>query len=189
MLSIEDNVAGSNAAKNEDPGARYSAYKTTHVGEINSSEVKDWTNNSGSASDANLAKRLVEGIVGKGFKKDANGSYTLVNNEVELKVSKVTDTAKTATENKKELAWIVKQVVGQDAQRLMDEDNSERTKNIHRLLRFYPGDIIYLNIKLNTPSISVSTGQKVTEGTLENKYNTSQQSYALKITLGPHEEL
>ena len=86
------------------------------------------------------------------------------------------------------IANIVRQVVGQDATRLMDEDNSERTKDIHRLLRFYAGDIIYMNIKLNRPAVTVSTGQSVTENTLEANYAT-EQNYTLKITLKAAEAL
>jgi hypothetical protein len=123
-------------------------------------------------SDANLARRLVAAVVTKGL----TGTT--------LKVSKVNDPAITAeADKKKELAWIVSQVVGQDATRLMNEDNTQRTRDIHQLLRFYPGDIIYMNIKLNMPTVTIGQGQRtdINQTSLESSYQ--QQNYTLKITL------
>jgi hypothetical protein len=182
MLSLSG-LNSDAAAKNEDPNtgpsARYNAYDSNIINQIENSELSSWSNPIGSASDANLARRLVAAIVGKGL--DGSGA---------LKESKVVDLTKTEAEKKAELAYIVRQVVGQDAQRLMDEDNSERTKDVRRLLRFYENDIIYMNIKLKTPNVTVATGQiGVTKTGLQDKYITNEQSYTLKITLGPAETL
>jgi len=81
------------------------------------------------------------------------------------------------------LANIVAQVVGQDASRLMNEDNSERTINMHVPLRFIAGDVIYVNIKLVKPTIQVGIGQNVLRSDIEGKYN-KDENYTLKITLG-----
>jgi hypothetical protein len=175
MLSLTG--SGANAAVVDETSggaaARYAEYDSEHLTEI-AGEFSAWTKASnGSASDANLAKRLVAAIVGKGFESDG----------VTLKETKVGDN------NSADLANIVRQVVGQDAQRLMDEDNSERTKDVRRLLRFYENDVIYMNIKLKTPNVTVALGQGGVDKTgLEAKYVT-EQSYTLKITLGPVETL
>jgi hypothetical protein len=161
--AVDETIAG--------PAARYTAYNSTHLSEINSADISQWTNKTGSISDANLAKRLTAAIIEKGF-----SAGTLVESNVQ-----------TATTS--DLAHIVRQVVGQDATRLMNEDNSERSGAIHQLLRFYEGDIIYVKIKLNTPNVSVSSGQVggVTKSALESSYN--EKSYILKIILGPREVL
>ncbi len=175
MLSLTG--SGANAAVVDETSggaaARYAEYDSEHLTEI-AGEFSAWTKASnGSASDANLAKRLVAAIVGKGFESDG----------ITLKETKVGDN------NSADLANIVRQVVGQDAQRLMDEDNSERTKDIRRLLRFYENDVIYMNIKLKTPNVTVASGQSgVNKSGLEAKYVT-EQSYTLKITLGAAETL
>jgi hypothetical protein len=160
MLSISSDAA----AINETNGAleRYNAY--TKLNYIDTTDVVYWPD-MGTSSDANLAVCLVRKIVGKGL-----------NSNNELVMSNVNDT-NTAT-----LAYIVKQVVGQDASRLMDVDNSQRSKDKVQLLRFYPNDIIYLNIKLSKPTVSVGTGQIISSSVLADNYQT-EQSYTLKITL------
>jgi hypothetical protein len=155
------------------PVTRYAQYSTVAKNEINNTPITSWTNQTGSMSDANLARRLVAAVVTKGL----TGTT--------LKVSKVNDPAITAdVDKKKELAWIVAQVVGQDATRLMNEDNTERTRDIHQLLRFYPGDIIYMNIKLNMPTVTIGQGQHpgITQSSLEGSYQ-QEQNYTLKIIL------
>jgi hypothetical protein len=177
MLSLTNDAAGNAAAVAETngDGARYAAYK--HKTEIETVELASWTNATGSAADANLAKRLVAEIVKKGLNTDGT-----------LKSSAVTNQLSPA-DNKKELAYIVSQVVGQDGTRLMNRDNSQRTKNVHQLLRFYENDIIYVSITLNTPQVTVSPGQAIalTAGKFESSY--SPKKYTLKITLGPKEVL
>jgi hypothetical protein len=139
-----------------------------------STEVAAMTNASGSASDANLAVRLVQAILKKGLVGNA-----LTGNPIEY--SKVNDASLTAVEKKAALAYIVAQVLGQDATRAMNADNSERTVEQHQLLRFYEGDVIYMSIKLKTPNVTVGEGNAVGEATFENSYD--EQTYVLKITL------
>jgi hypothetical protein len=160
MLSISSNEA----ATKEINGAldRYNAY--TKVNYIDTTDVVNWPE-TGTAVDANLAIRLVRKIVGKGL--DANSEL-------------VTSDVNTGIPNS--LAYIVKQVVGQDATRLMNVDNNERTKDKVQLLRFYPNDVIYLNIKLAKPSVTVGVGQKIAGAAFADSY-TTEQSYTIKITL------
>jgi hypothetical protein len=146
--------------------------------EVNGTEIHQWSNETGSASDANLARRLVAAIVKKGLN---------LNGTLKTDPSKVVDATLSGKDAKATLAYIVRQVVGQDATRLMNEDNSERTKDHKQLLRFYPDDVIYMNIKLNTPSVNPASGQTVNKGVLERSY--SVQNYTLKITLGEKEAL
>ncbi len=123
---------------------------------------------SSSSSDANLALRLVKTLVAKGL--DANGAPT---------VSAV------SAGNSDSLANIVSQVVGQDASRLMNVDNSQRTRDQHILLRFYEGDVIYMNITVTAPNVSVgATNQLVSKAALEAMYPSSNNNFTLKITLG-----
>jgi hypothetical protein len=181
MLSLSGPTADAAATNEYDalgPAARYAAYSTAHVNEINNVDITLWTNKTGSGADANLAKRLTAAIVGKGL-----------NAQGQLETSKVSDSTLTEEQRKAKLAYIVAQIVGQDGTRLMNEDNSERGKNMRALLRFYEGDIIYVNIKLATPNVSVGAGQAggVNKTALESSYTA--QSYMLKITLGPAEVL
>ena len=160
MLSISSDAA----ATKELNGAldRYNAY--TKINYIDTTDVISWPE-TGTPADANLAMRLVRKIIGKGL-----------NASSELIVSNVNDSSTTS------LAYIVKQVVGQDGTRLMNVDNSERTKDKVQLLRFYAGDIVYLNIKVVKPSITVASGQSVSSSALGDSYST-EQSFTLKITL------
>ncbi len=129
-------------------------------------DVQSWSAAS-SGTDANLAIRLVKALVQKGL--DGAGVPT---------VSSVNDNNLSET-----LASIVAQVVGQDASRLMDYDNSERTLDQHILLRFIAGDVIYMNIRLRAPLVNVgATNQQVLGSTLQNMY--SEENFTIKITLG-----
>ena len=118
----------------------------------------------GSTADANLAARLVQAIVSE------NSSTSLVSNA-----------------SAKSVANIVKQVLGQDANRAVGEDNSKYSPEKHGLLKFFEGDVIYVNIKLDTPTVTFGGGlrrdQRVAESTIEGRY-TTQNSYTIKITLG-----
>lgn len=175
MLSLNNTTAGQAAAVDDTAQGhtnRYSQFSTAIKNEIDNTPITSWTNQTGSISDANLARRLVASIITKGL----TGTT--------LKVSKVNDPAITAeADKKKELAWIVSQVVGQDATRLMNEDNTQKTRDIHQLLRFYPGDILYMNIKLNMPTVTIGSGQRsdINQAGLESSYQ--QQNYTLKIVL------
>jgi hypothetical protein len=164
------------AAVDESVSARYDAW--TKKSQVETGNFATWTSATtpaGSASDANLAQRLTQAIYSKG----ANADGTV------LTVSSVNSSTPTGS-----LAHIVKQVIGQDAKRTMLVDGSERTRNVHQLVRFYPDDVIYVNITLKTPSITVGTNtpsrngqQGVTQSGLADSYAT-EQNYTIKITLG-----
>jgi hypothetical protein len=181
MLSLNNNTAGYNAAQNEsNTGAadRYTSFSKQTI--INTTDIDTWSA-VGSASDANLAIRLVKAIVAKGLNSDGSIKESNVN------ASNIDGT----------LAKIAKQVVGQDQTRLTNVDNSQRTKDVHQLLRFYPGDIIFVNIELEVPSVTVglsSAEQQALATTLQNSYykegsSRKKQNYTLKITLGNKETL
>ena len=151
--------------------ARYAGWAaSSKKSSIDANPVKDWSTAS-SGTDANLALRLVKAIVAKGVDASGNPTTSLVSSAT------AGDTAC--------LANIVSQVVGQDASRLMNADNSQRTRDQHILLRFYAGDVIYVNIKLKTPTVNIGTSpspQQVSATTLTSLY-TTEENFTLKITL------
>ena len=153
MLSIS---AGHKDETSGGAAARYTAWDKTSVV---SGSPSSWTNLSGSASDANLAMRLAYTIYQKGTSGESSVNA----------VSGPSDAS---------LANIVKQVIGQDASRTMDVDGSERTKDVRQLLRFYAGDVIYVNINVKAPNVTVGTGQLYSVPTV------NDQNYTIKITLG-----
>lgn len=165
MLSIDSDAAASyehNEAFSTVVNAneRFATWK--HRSMVDASDVGVW-DAAQSPIDANLAVALVKAILAKG----------LVNGGVPQEVTGATSA---------QLAFIPKQVLGQDATRMMDHDNSERTKNVHQLLKFVVGDTIYMNIKVAEPTLSVGAGQQVTAaGTLNAKRN--EHNYTLKIVL------
>lgn len=167
MLSLSGNGADAAAVSEQAEGGalRYATY--THEAAAAAFDAEDWA--AGDAADANLARRLVAAILAKGL--DSEGEIIISDIDA-------------AEKDKTLLSNIVRQVIGQDETRLMNEDNSQRTVGVHRLLRFYAGDVIYMNIKLLTPTVTVGSGQtgNVTATALQNSY--VQQSYTLKITLG-----
>jgi hypothetical protein len=119
-------------------------------------------------TDANIALNLAKLIVTKSETQ---------------KVSEVT--ADSAS-----LANIVRQVIGQDASRAMDQDNNALLPEMRQLLRFFPGDKIVVNIKLRAPTVTVGTGQKVGANTLVGLYdkdkvaaNVQEENYSVVIDL------
>jgi hypothetical protein len=173
LAAVNEVAPGDLAAAGSGVAARYAAWK--HAASVALPYDKA-TWEAGSATDANLARRLVAKILDKGL-----SGATLVESDVAA-----------AATDKTLLSNIVRQVVGQDAKRLMDEDNSERTKDARVLLRFYPGDIIYMSIKLATPTVTLGAGQAgVTATGLQDKFTNSTDAkvYALKIELGEAEAL
>ncbi len=91
---------------------------------------------------------------------------------------------------------IVKQVIGQDAERAKDQDNNQLAPDVQQVLKFYPGDIIYMNINLKTPIVSVFNSLDVAQQSeplasafAADQTNTSvgevvgEISYTLQITL------
>ena len=175
MLSVS---AGHNDETSAGAAARYAAW--AHKNQVSAvmtatnlqdaaSALGNWqaiANPTGSASDANLAERIALSIYKKGL--DSNNSM------IETSVNSASADS---------LANIVKQVIGQDASRTKDVDGSERTKDVRQLLRFYAGDVIYVNIKVKAPSVTVGTGQVgVSSSSLLASYAT-EQNYTIKVTL------
>jgi hypothetical protein len=161
MLSVTAGGADESAGG---AAARYATW-TKDV----SADLEAWSYAS-SPTDANLALRLVEAIVKKGKASNDVTSTTFLE-------SAVSDCSGVADPS---LANIVKQVIGQDSSRLNNADGSERTKDIRQLLRFYAGDVIYVNIKVKKPTVEV-TGT----GSANAPANSlvSENSYPIKITL------
>lgn len=156
MLSI--NAAG------DDESAEGAAARAAAFTKSTTANVQEWDNTSSSV-DANLALRLVKAIVGKGL--DLAGAPI---------------TSLVSANESASLANIVAQVVGQDASRLMNADSSQRTRDQHIALRFYEGDVIYMNIKLKAPSVNVGIKSQLVSGaTLEGMY--SEENFTIKITL------
>jgi hypothetical protein len=77
---------------------------------------------------------------------------------------------------------IAEQVLGQDVSRAMDQDNNIAAPDVRQALKFIPGDIIYMNISLTQPTVTVGTGQNVDATTIQEKY-VATENYTLKITL------
>ncbi len=151
MLSLDGSDAYTHAAKVGDAGSEDPA--------------ADWIALAGSASDADLARRLVGALLAANLAAGA----PVVSDQTEAAAStKVVD--------------IVKQVIGRDASRATDEDNNKYDVNKHGLLRFYAGDVVYVNIKLVKPVVNGSAGQQVADATLEDLY-ASEENYSIRITL------
>jgi hypothetical protein len=136
--------------------------------DVSDNNVENFTYLS-SSSDANLALRLVEEIV---IKKGFNNGIPAQG----LSTTSVNDNVST------DLAYIVKQVIGQDASRATNVDGSQRTIEKRTPLRFYENDVIYVTIVAKAPTVNVGSGQRSRSGALADK------TYALKITLGNNEE-
>ena len=163
MLSI--------SAGGDDETAGGAAARAAAFTKSTTADLESW-NYAASSNDANLALRLVQAIVKKGKAGADITSPTLVQSSV----SAITSTATDQT-----LANIVKQVIGQDSSRTQNADGSARSREQHLLLRFYPGDVIYMNITVKKPTVEVtgySAGANAPANTL-----VTEQSYVLKITL------
>lgn len=159
MLSV--NAAGADETEGG-AAARAAAWTKSTIDNVQAWDV------SSSSADANLALRLVKAIVAKGLDGTGVPIPSLV-----------------STEDSSSLANIVAQVVGQDASRLMNVDSSQRTRDQHILLRFYPGDVIYMNITLKEPNVNIgSKNQLVSKAALEAMYPLANNNFTLKITLG-----
>ncbi len=135
----------------------------------------------GSSTDANLAIRLVKAILDKAVGAGEVSS-----------VSTPTGT----------LAEIVRQVLGQDPNRAINADNSERTLDRHMLLRFYENDVVYVSITLELPEVQLgasysgplsgANGNTDGSAVADRFKNLSgvidgKKTYLVKITLGSGE--
>lgn len=128
-----------------------------------------WRNETGSATDADLARRLVGKLLGNNY----DGTNFIVSAQNESAGSaKVID--------------VVKQVIGRDASRATDVDNNKYDIEKHGMLRFYANDVIYVNIHLVKPTVNVGAGQR-TDTNYANLLTAAspdeEESYAIRITL------
>jgi hypothetical protein len=65
----------------------------------------------------------------------------------------------------------------------MDQDNNALAPDVRQPLKFIAGDVIYMNVRLTTPNVTLSNAsQQVAAATLQGKY-TTQENYTIKITL------
>jgi hypothetical protein len=140
---------------------------------VNTTDVLLWDAEQ-SATNANLAIKLVKSIIQKGLNSDNTLSVS--------DVGSIVGNTNTGT-----IANIVKQVIGQDATRAMDQDNNALAPEVHHLLRFYPNDKIFINITLQKPNVLVSSGvnsQQKAYDTINDAFvNSNDYKYALEITL------
>jgi hypothetical protein len=116
----------------------------------------------GNRTNANLAARLVNKII---TTNSGSSLVSLVNNS-----------------SLGSVASIVKQVLGQDANRAVNVDNSKYSPERHGLLKFFKDDVIYVTITLIKPSVVISNNQKVSGTTIQDRY-PSDSSNAIKYTL------
>lgn len=169
MLSLNatDKLAPSNTA-----AERYASYKhDALVGASGEAEpINNWIPSvrGGGVTDADLAIRLVGALLNAN--RNADGS---------LITSTVDKT--NALNSAKRAADIVDQVIGGDASRARDEDNSKYGPERHGLLRFYAGDVIYVAITLATPQVTVGSNQVSSAALLQNY--TSAETYMIRIVL------
>jgi len=77
---------------------------------------------------------------------------------------------------------IVKQVLGQDAARAKDQDNNELAPDQKQNLAWMAGDVIYLQVKLKQPTVTVSVGE-LGQRSAPSAASVTEQVYNLKITL------
>jgi hypothetical protein len=134
-----------------------------------SASVEDWVFTS-SNTNANLANRLIKAILQKGYASE-NLSGGLITSDMSG-----ADTPAAS------LAEIVKQVIGQDSSRANMVDGSERTLDKHLLLRFYAGDVIYMQINVKKPTVEVS-GSGDANAPANALVVEAETAYVLKITL------
>jgi hypothetical protein len=136
-----------NAALSSDANG---AYKYTIPDEIDATAETAWKAAAGSASDFDLARR----IVGKILAKKGTAAVTS----------------------------IVQQVIGKDASRALNEDNTERNPDEWAALQFYPGDKICVQVTLERPNVTFGTNeQEVDEAELQSNgsYPTAASDKAL----------
>ena len=115
-----------------------------------------------SAATANLANALVKALVSKGF----------ASAEVEYK----------DFENSTLLTSIVNQVIGQDANRAKGQDNNAILPGVRQKLLFAAGDIVYMSITVQYPTITLSNSSTaLTPAHATGAESTSK--FDIKITL------
>jgi hypothetical protein len=166
MLSL---TSGTASVKDGGVAAdRYAAW--TKKSAVDSTDADSWDATQ-SASDANLAIALTKAILAKG----ASGVISATADTA----ARVSAGVQFSTDS---LANIVKQVIGQDASRAMDQDNNVLAPEQHQVLRFYEADTIYVSITLKQPGVTVSSGSNAGAPV---STSVTEQKYDIKITLGP----
>lgn len=171
MLSLAsvDNVGADKTATERFADYAYAAT----VGDAATVSCHDWTlagAGAGTKTDADLARRLVRKIVDSNYDATATGDAKYIQSDQATSMSSALAAA------------IVKQVLGTDANRAVNADNSKYSPEKHGLLKFYAGDVIYVNIKLKTPDVVVSNNQQVADTAIEGRY-TTEQSYTVRLVL------
>jgi hypothetical protein len=160
MLDVSGGIQPASNIEDVNPAGRVSSYRKTDdraLGVLNT----NWTTSSNSS--ANLALRMARAIVANGLNNITPVNYQNVTN---------------ANVRSNTLAAIVKQVVGQDASRLRTVDNNELVPDRRQALRFYTGDIVYMNVRIDKPNV-IFNNNKATQ--LDDSIQT--RNYAIKITL------
>jgi hypothetical protein len=162
MLSISESVASDASGTAIE---RYNGWN--YLSNIDSWNCSDTTNET-----ADLARKLVATLISKGI--GSNGSLL------------VHDISGSYNGPNSTLAEIVKQVLGQDASRAMNQDNNELLPDEHQLLQFYSGDTIYVSITIKPPTVSVNPtlAQSAQQAYSDiNSSMTQDVTYNIKITL------
>jgi hypothetical protein len=160
MLDVDAGIEPSSTTEDADPTARVNGYrkKTQLAAGVHDASWKEASN-----ANANLALRMARAIV-------ANG----LTGETPDLAQNVTAADKSASS----LAAIVKQVVGQDASRLRTVDNNELVPDLRQALRFYAGDVVYMNVQLTKPKVEFGSNKAIQ---LDDAVGT--HNYAIKVTL------
>jgi hypothetical protein len=125
------------------------AYVHTSATALSKAEIIAMEAATGSASDFDLARRLV----GKILTKDGEATGAAVK-------------------------AIVEQVL-RDANRALNEDNSAYKPGDWAALKFIAGDKICMQITLEAPAVTVDAGQVVSEAAIEGRYPTAASNKAV----------
>jgi hypothetical protein len=112
--------------------------------------------------DSNLALRMAWAIISKGMTSGTPDAYQSVNTNGPSDDTKLT--------------YIVQQVLSQDPSRMKDADNNQFATDTHQFLKFYPGDVVYVSVKVKEPTYAGSSGLRPATKPAERIYN-------IKITL------
>jgi hypothetical protein len=160
------------AAKSAAAAALYAKYANKTNVENANTDPRAWALTAPAANaNADLARRLVAKLLSLNLTAGAPkiSTVNVANNNVPAADSG-------------SVADIVDQVIGRDASRARSEDNSKYGPESHGLLRFYAGDVVYVNIKLAKPTVTVNSGQRVDGATIANQYST-EENYTIRIEL------
>jgi hypothetical protein len=153
---------------------RYNSW--TGATDISGKNVENWNfaaDATAPGMDAKLAVRLVKAIIEKG-KAGGDISGAIVTSDISGAAAPAGS-----------IAQIVRQVIGQDSSRANNVDGSQRTLDKHLLLRFYAGDVIYVNIKVKKPAVTVAgpVGASANAPDAATLVTEVAGGYTIKITL------